>query len=77
MFNFIKNIFTAPKQDEGVLAFANKVIELQNRIDALEIELSNNLYEIENRLEAKIDKIHPVVYNLNKKSLDDYRLEES
>lgn len=41
--------------------------ELEKRIEKLEqenIELTNALYEVENRLQAQIDNIHPVVYNL-------------
>jgi predicted nucleic acid-binding Zn-ribbon protein len=31
------------------------------------IELTNSIYECENRLESKIDTIHPVVYNIQSK----------
>ena len=50
------------------------ISELESRIDELEMEnvnTTNALYELENRLEAKIDKIQPVVYNItNKESKD-------
>lgn len=45
------------------------MLRLQNRIKVLEdenVELTNALYELENRLEAKIDSIHPVVYNIKR-----------
>lgn len=50
------------------------ISELESRVDQLEmenIETTNALYELENRLQAKIDKIQPVVYNItNKESKD-------
>lgn len=48
--------------------------EMQKRIERLEEEnvgTSSSLYEIENRLEAKIDAIHPVIYNIENKNLND------
>jgi hypothetical protein len=54
-------------------SLAKEVIELKERITKLEaenIELTNCLYEVENRLQAKIDNIHPVTYNLNGKNWD-------
>jgi len=55
-------------------SLAKEVVKLEERITKLEfenVELTNCLYEVENRLQAQIDKIHPVVYNLN-----DYGLEK-
>lgn len=49
------------------IATGNKILELQSRIKKLEeenVELTNALYELENRLESKIDSIHPVIYNI-------------
>jgi predicted nucleic acid-binding Zn-ribbon protein len=54
-------------------SLAKEVIKLEERITKLEqenIELTNCLYEVENRLQAQIDNIHPVVYNLNDYGLD-------
>ena len=48
-------------------AIFNYIAELESRVDELEMEnvsTTNALYEIENRLQAKIDKIRPVVYNI-------------
>ena len=45
--------------------------QLIARIEKLEnenIELTNCLYEVENRLQAQIDNIHPVTYNLTNKN---------
>jgi len=53
---------------------------MQERIERLEIEnieLTNSLYEIENRLQSKIDNIHPVIYNIEQnKSLENFTLGE-
>ena len=46
------------------------ISDLESRVDELEmenIETTNALYELENRLQAKIDKIQPVVYNITNK----------
>lgn len=46
------------------------ISELESRLDQLEmenVETTNALYELENRLQAKIDKIQPVVYNITNK----------
>lgn len=54
-------------------SLAKEVLKLQERITALEgenIETTNALYEIENRLQAKIDNIHPVTYYLNNYGLE-------
>jgi len=55
-------------------SLAKEVVRLEERITRLEhenIELTNCLYEVENRLQAQIDNIHPVTYNLQ-----DYGLEK-
>ena len=81
MINFIRNFF-APS-DKGYLenpnafSLAEKILELQERITVLElenIEMTNALYECENRMEAKIDNIHPVIYNITESNLHDYTL---
>jgi len=54
-------------------SLAKEVVKLEERITKLEaenIELTNCLYEVENRLQAQIDKIHPVTYNLQDYGLD-------
>jgi len=71
MIRFIKKFFQTTEQEDlvegSVFAFANKLLELQERIEKLENEnvgLTNALYECENRLESKIDNIHPIIYNI-------------
>jgi hypothetical protein len=54
-------------------SLAKEVVRLEERITKLEaenVELTNCLYEVENRLQAKIDNIHPVTYNLNNYGLE-------
>ena len=54
-------------------SLAKEGIKLEERITKLEaenIELTNCLYEVENRLQAQIDNIHPVTYNLNNYGLE-------
>ncbi len=43
------------------------ISQLESRIDELEMEnvgITNSLCELEDRLESKINKIRPVVYNI-------------
>ena len=54
-------------------SLAKEVVKLEERITKLEaenVELTNALYEVENRLQAQIDNIHPVTYNLRDYGLD-------
>ena len=54
-------------------SLAKEVVKLEERITRLEaenVELTNCLYEVENRLQAQIDNIHPVTYNLKDYTLD-------
>jgi predicted nuclease with TOPRIM domain len=75
--NFLKP-YQVPENDEYSLAelcakLTRHVAENQERITKLEaenVELTNALYEVENRLQSKIDNIHPTVYNLSNYTLD-------
>jgi predicted nucleic acid-binding Zn-ribbon protein len=54
-------------------SLAKEVVRLEERITKLEkenISTTNCLYEVENRLQAQIDNIHPVTYNLNNYGLE-------
>ena len=56
--------------DESLL---DRIIDLESRVLRLEmenVELTNCLYEVENRLQAQIDNIHPVTYNLTNYGLE-------
>jgi hypothetical protein len=39
------------------------------RLEEENVELANSLYEVENTLQAQIDSIHPVVYNIENKEV--------
>ena len=76
MLRLIRAFFspsTKPELDEGDLsafAFANKILDLQKQIEELKqenVELTNSIYECESRLNEKIDRIQPVIYNISNK----------
>ena len=58
-----ERITTLEQKYEGAL------IDIK-RLEEENVETTNCLYEIENRLQAKIDNIHPVTYNLNNYGLE-------
>jgi predicted nucleic acid-binding Zn-ribbon protein len=68
-----------------VISLSNKIEGLEEkykgllldvkRLEEENIELTNALYESENRLESKIDNIHPTVYNIcEDKTLNNFTL---
>jgi len=68
-----------------VILLSNKIDDLEEKYKCIlldfkhleeeNIELTNALYELENRLDSKIDNIHPVVYNFQDNAkLDNYTL---
>ena len=73
MFNWFNRVvedYDVEDVDESLLDI---IADLELRVLKLEeenVELTNCLYEVENRLQAQIDNIHPVTYNLNNYSLD-------
>jgi len=82
MIKFIKSLFAPTEKfdlnNNSIFNLYDKIIKLQERVEKLEEEnigLTNALYECENRLESKIDNIHPVIYNIKEHpNLDDYTL---
>ena len=68
MINLIKKFFApTEKNTESAFYLADKIIELQTRVDELEREnreLHDLVLEIETSLKSQIDKIHPVIYNI-------------
>jgi len=73
--NFVNWFFSPSNRliDEDHVDFYSKLIELEQRIKILEeenVETTNSLYEVENRLQAQIDNIHPVTYNLKTTNWD-------
>ena len=69
-FNRVVDHYSVEDVDESIL---DRITDLESRVLKLEVEnveLTNCLYEVENRLQAQIDNIHPVVYNLKDYTLD-------
>ena len=59
--------FFKKEEYDSAFAFADKLLELQDRIEDLEranSEKDTALFELENRLLHEIDRIHPVQYNI-------------
>ena len=69
MINLIKKFFAPTVKDESSAFYlADRIIELQTRVDELEREnreLQDLILETETSLQAQIDKIHPVIYNFH------------
>jgi hypothetical protein len=69
-FNRVVDDYSVEDVDESIL---DRIAELELTVLKLgqeNIELTNCLYEVENRLQAQIDNIHPVVYNLKTTNWD-------
>jgi len=73
MFKWNDNFFRPYLVSSSNTSAFDRIVALEERIAKLEtenVELTNALYEVENRLQAKIDNIHPVTYNLSNYTLD-------
>ena len=73
MFKWIDDFLKPYQVATSDMSVSDKIIVLEEKVKKLEeenVELTNALYEVENRLQAKIDNIHPVVYNLKDYTLD-------
>ena len=73
IFKWIDSILHPYVINETNISNSDIYTQLIARIEKLEndnIEITNCLYELENRLQAQIDNIHPVVYNLKNNNWD-------
>jgi len=80
MFKWNDNFFRPYLVSSPDTSLLDKIIALEEKYSALlldvkrleeeNVELTNCLYEVENRLNAKIDNIHPVTYTLNNYGLE-------
>jgi hypothetical protein len=73
MFNWFKKVVKDYVVEDANTSLFDKITDLELRVLTLEaenVELTNCLYEVENRLQANIDNIHPVVYNLKNDNWD-------
>jgi len=68
MNKFFQWFFSPSEKDEtNSFYLAEQIIELKSRVSELEKEnreLQDLVLEIEVSLKAQIDKIHPVIYNI-------------
>jgi hypothetical protein len=67
MFNWFNRVVEDYDSEDIDDCILDRITDLESRVLKLEqenVELTNCLYEVENRLQAQIDNIHPVVYNL-------------
>ena len=67
MIKFIRRFFEPSLRYEDDDSLIDVILDLEYRLEYLEkdnIELSNALQKIEDRLERRIDRIQPVIYNL-------------
>jgi hypothetical protein len=73
MFNWFNRVVKDYDVEDVDDSLLDRITDLELSVLKLEsenVELTNCLYEVENRLQAKIDNIHPVTYNLNNYGLD-------
>ena len=73
MFNWFKKVVKDYVVEDANSSLFDKITDLELRgltVGAENVELTNCLYEVENRLQAKIDNIHPVTYNLTNYGLN-------
>jgi len=73
MFNWFNRVVKDYDTEDVDIGILDRITNLELRVSELEkenINTTNCLYEIENRLQAEIDKIHPVIYNLNNNNWD-------
>ena len=74
MIKLIKKFFSPTIKDtSSVFYLADRIIELQTRVDELEKEnreLHDLILETEINLKNAIDKIQPVIYNIHNKQND-------
>ena len=67
MIKFIRRFFEPILRYEDDDSLIDAILDLEYRLEYLEkdnIELSNSLQKIEDRLERRIDRIQPVIYNI-------------
>jgi hypothetical protein len=73
MFNWFNRVVEDYEVEDIGEGLLDRITDLEARVLKLEaenVELTNCLYEVENRLQAKIDNIHPVTYNLQNYGLE-------
>jgi hypothetical protein len=69
-FNRVVDHYSVEYVDESILDIISNLELRVLKLEEENIELTNCLYEVENRLQAQIDNIHPVTYNLKTTNWD-------
>jgi len=67
MIKFIRRFFEPSVRYEDDDSLIDAILDLEYRLEYLEkdnIKLSNDLQKMEDRLERRIDRIQPVIYNI-------------
>jgi hypothetical protein len=73
IFKWFDNLLSGYEVEDIEDGLLDRIADLEARVIKLEeenVDLTNCLYEVENRLQAKIDNIHPVTYNLQNYGLE-------
>jgi hypothetical protein len=73
MFNWFNRVVENYDVEDVDDSLLHRIADLELavlKLEAENIELTNCLYEVENRLQAQIDNIHPVVYNIKNTNWD-------
>jgi hypothetical protein len=73
IFKWIDNLLSGYEVEDIEDGLLDRIADLEARVLTLEaenVETTNSLYEVENRLQAQIDNIHPVTYNLKTTNWD-------
>jgi hypothetical protein len=73
MFNWFNRVLKDYDTEDVDISLLDRIVDLELsvlKLEAENVELTNALYEVENRLQAQIDNLHPVTYNLQNYSLD-------
>jgi len=73
IFKWIDNLLSGYEVEDIGDGLLDRIADLEARVLTLEaenVETTNALYEVENRLQAQIDNIHPVTYNIKNTNWD-------
>ena len=67
MFNWFNRVLKDYDMEDVDISLLDRIVDLELsvlKLEAENVETTNCIYEVENRLQAQIDNIHPVTYNL-------------
>ena len=73
MFNWFNRVLKDYDMEDVDISLLDRIVDLELsvlKLEAENVETTNCIYEVENRLQAQIDNIHPVTYNLTNYGLE-------